>query len=73
MNDRATPLTAINLSSSTKGQTNTTIPKERRRCTTVTAQIEVDVCSILVGTGKSILRTQRISICRAKVVDHHDD
>lgn len=73
MHNCTTIIGAADLSSGADSQTNTIIAEEGSFCTTVTAQIEVDVGSVLVGTSESVLRAERVPIYRAEVVDHDDD
>ena len=49
------------------------IPKESRLGPTVTAQIKINICPILIRPRQPILRTQRISTRRTQIDHHHDD
>jgi hypothetical protein len=61
------------LRGSTYRKTNTISAEESSLRSTVAAQVEVDVGSVLIGAAKSVLSTQRVAIGWAEVVDHDHD
>ena len=60
---------AANLRSRPQRQPNTTASKQRRRRAIILTQIKVDIRTVLVRTRQAVLRAQRVSRSRAKVVD----
>ncbi|KAK5098701.1 hypothetical protein LTS08_006079 [Lithohypha guttulata] len=71
--NRATPRTTINLRGCPQRQTHTTTPEKRSLSTTVRAQIEIDICTVLIRAGQTGLAAEWVSLCWAEVVDHDDD
>jgi hypothetical protein len=61
------------LCGSTHRETNTISAEEGSLRSTVAAQVEVDVGSVLVGAAESVLGAQWIAISWAEVVDHDHD
>lgn len=70
VNDGTRPFGAVNLRGRADGKTHSVITKERRFGTAITAEIEVDIRTILVGAREAILGTQRIAVGGTQIVDH---
>lgn len=64
---------ARHLLSSSDSKTNARVSKEGRSSTRVTAEVEVDVCAVLVGTRQAVLGAQWVARRRAEVVDLDND
>jgi hypothetical protein len=65
MSNCALPLRAFNLSCRADGEADTAVAEERSLSTAITAQVEVDIRTILVGTTQAVLGAQWVSLLGA--------
>jgi len=66
-------LRARNLCRVADSETNAVVSKKGVRRAGVDAQVEVDICPVLVGSCKAVLRAEGIAFDGAEVVDHYDN
>ena len=69
MNNGARILRARDLCRAADGETDAAVSKEGGRRARVAAQVEVDVCAVLVRSCEAVLRAEGVSLGGTEVVD----
>ena len=57
----------------TDSEPHAIVPKESGLRTAIAAEIEIHICTVLVGASEAILGAQRVSLLGAQIVDHDDN
>lgn len=55
------------------GEPDTVVAEERSLSTAITAQVEIDIRTILVGTTQAVLGAQWVSLLGAQIVNHDNN
>ena len=68
VSNRARVFRTRDLCRGSDGEADAVVAEEGGCGAGVAAQVEVDVCAVLVRAGEAILGAERVSVCRAEVV-----